>query len=94
MHVHLFIHSFNAAMRIAQVNDPEACVFLDDSVTNIKAAREIGWRSVLVGKVGRDSGSPIFSDHAELEVDRIHDIAEVLPEIFVDCTLLTASTAI
>lgn len=77
-------HSFDAAMRIAQVNDPEACVFLDDSVTNIKAAREIGWRSVLVGRVGRDCGKPIFSDHAELEVDSIHDIAEVLPEIFID----------
>lgn len=77
-------HSFNAAMRIAQISDPEECVFLDDNVTNIQAAREIGWRSILVGKVGRDNGRPIFSDHAELEVHRIHDIAEVLPEIFID----------
>lgn len=75
-------HSFHAAMKIAQVDDPEACVFLDDSVTNIRAAREIGWRSVLVGKVGRDCGKPIFSENAELEVDRIHDIADVLPELF------------
>jgi pyrimidine 5'-nucleotidase len=75
-------HSFHAAMKIAQVEDPEACVFLDDSVTNIQAAREIGWRSVLVGKVGRDCGKPIASENAELEVDRIHDIVDVLPELF------------
>jgi pyrimidine 5'-nucleotidase len=78
------VHSFNAAMRIAQVSDPEACVFLDDSVTNIRAAREVGWRSVLVGTVGRDNGKAIFSDHAELEVHSIHDIQHVLPEIFMD----------
>lgn len=78
------LHSFQAAMKIAQVDDPEACVFLDDSVTNIRAAREIGWRSVLVGRVGRDCGKPIMSENAELEIDRIHDIVEVLPELFVD----------
>ncbi|KAG7355924.1 NUDIX family hydrolase [Nitzschia inconspicua] len=76
-------HSFQVAMDIAQVDDPEACVFLDDSVTNIRAAREIGWRSVLVGKVGRDCGKPIFSENAELEVERIYDIVEALPELFV-----------
>jgi pyrimidine 5'-nucleotidase len=75
-------HSFDEAMKIARVDDPEQCIFLDDSVTNIKAAREIGWRSVLVGKVGRDCGKPISSDHAELEIDRIHEIATVLPELF------------
>lgn len=74
--------SFNAAMEIAGVNDPEACIFLDDSVKNIEAARKIGWRSVLVGKVGRDCGQPISTDHAELVIDRIHDIERVLPELF------------
>jgi putative hydrolase of the HAD superfamily/pyrimidine and pyridine-specific 5'-nucleotidase len=76
-------HSFRAAMKVAQVDEPEACVFLDDSVKNIQAAREIGWRSVLVGKVGRDCGKPIFSDHAELEIDRIHEIRQCLPELFI-----------
>jgi putative hydrolase of the HAD superfamily/pyrimidine and pyridine-specific 5'-nucleotidase len=76
------LHSFQAAMKIAQVDDPEECVFLDDSVTNIRAAREIGWRSILVGKVGRDCGKPVSSENAELEIDRIHDIEHVLPELF------------
>jgi putative hydrolase of the HAD superfamily/pyrimidine and pyridine-specific 5'-nucleotidase len=69
-------------MKIAGVEDPEACIFLDDSVRNMTAAREIGWRSVLVGRVGRDCGKPVSSDHAELEIDRIHQIASVLPELF------------
>jgi pyrimidine 5'-nucleotidase len=77
-------HSFDAAMKIAGVDDPEACIFLDDSLKNIEAARKIGWRGVLVGRVGRDCGKPISSDHAELEIDRIHDIRQVLPELFID----------
>jgi hypothetical protein len=40
--------------------------------------------SVLVGKLGRDSGMPISSDNAELEVSSIHDIANVLPELFAE----------
>ena len=65
---------------------PEECVFLDDSIKNIHAARQIGWRSVLVGRVGRDCGKPVSSDHAELEIDRIHEIETVLPECFVHTT--------
>jgi pyrimidine 5'-nucleotidase len=37
-------HSFDAAMQIAGVDDPESCIFLDDSIKNIEAARQIGWR--------------------------------------------------
>lgn len=75
-------HSFRVAMEVAGVDNPEKCLFLDDSLTNIRSARLIGWRSVLVGRVGRDCGSPISSEHAELEVDRIHDMRKVLPELF------------
>ena len=74
--------SFKAAMKIAGVTNPESCLFLDDSTTNIKAAREIGWRALLVGRVGRDCGKPISSEHAEHEIDKIHDLPIVLPEIF------------
>jgi putative hydrolase of the HAD superfamily/pyrimidine and pyridine-specific 5'-nucleotidase len=74
-------HSFETAMRVAGVEDPEQCLFFDDNLTNIEAARKIGWRSVLVGRVGRD-GKPVSSEHAELELDRIHQVKEVLPELF------------
>jgi len=36
----------------------------------------------LVGRVGRDCGTTISSEHAELEIDRIHDFPNVLPELF------------
>jgi putative hydrolase of the HAD superfamily/pyrimidine and pyridine-specific 5'-nucleotidase len=75
-------HSFRVAMRVAGVVNPECAMLLDDNLANIKAARCIGWRSVLVGRVGRDCGRPISSEHAELEVDRIHDLPSALPELF------------
>jgi putative hydrolase of the HAD superfamily/pyrimidine and pyridine-specific 5'-nucleotidase len=74
--------SFEAAMRIASVTNPEACVFLDDSVRNICAARQVGWRSILVGRVSRDTGQPITATDAEAEIDTIHDFPEVLPELY------------
>ena len=74
-------HSFEVAMKIAGVNNPEECLFLDDSIKNIHAARSIGWRSILVGLRGRDDGLPLSSEHAELEIERIHDIERVLPEL-------------
>lgn len=76
--------SFEAAMRIAGVTNPESCLFLDDSTKNIEAARAVGWRAFLVGRIGRDCGKPITSEHAEHEIDRIHDLPFILPEIFCD----------
>ncbi|KAL7530214.1 hypothetical protein ACHAXR_006162 [Thalassiosira sp. AJA248-18] len=76
------VSSFHVAMEKAGVDNPEACIFLDDSVKNIEAARTVGWRSVLVGKTGRDCGKLVTSEHAEHEVDRIHQLPEVFPELF------------
>lgn len=44
----------------------------------------MGIRSILVGLVQRDGGGvPKTSpDHAEHEIERIHDIPKVLPELF------------
>jgi putative hydrolase of the HAD superfamily/pyrimidine and pyridine-specific 5'-nucleotidase len=98
-------HSFQVAMKVAGVQDPERCLFFDgeymtyicyclsfwkvahsspDNTKNIHAARQVGWRCVLVGKIGRDCGTTITSEHAELEVEQIHDIPRVLPELFPD----------
>lgn len=74
--------SFEAAMNIANVTDPESCVLIDDSLSNINAAKEIGWRSVLVGRIGRDCGKAISSEYAEFEIGRIHDLSKVYPEWF------------
>ena len=83
-------HSFQRAMDIANIITTsnqylprQACLLLDDSVTNIEAARQFGWRACLVGKVGRDCGQRITSDDAELELDTIHDMEALFPELFV-----------
>ena len=75
--------AFEAAMAHAGVNEPECCLFLDDSMKNIAAARDVGWRSILVGTLGRDCGTKISTEDAEHEIDRIHDMPKVLPELFV-----------
>jgi len=77
------ISSFHIAMKKAGVVNVEECVFLDDSLTNIYAASQVGWRSVLVGTTGRDCGKRVTSEHAEIEIDKIHDMEKILPEIFV-----------
>ena len=76
--------AFEAAMRVVgiEAGHGESVVFFDDSTKNIEAARKVGWRSVLVGKVGRDCGTIISTAHAEHEIDRIHDMPKVFPELF------------
>ena len=76
------LHSFRAAMQCANVEEPEKCLFLDDSTKNLQTALEVGWRSVLVGTVGRDCGTKVGSPYAELEIGRIYEFERVLPEVF------------
>ena len=74
--------SFEAAMRIAKVTDPAACVFCDDSVKNIRAAKEVGWRTVLVGLYDRDTGARITCDAADAHIASLHELSAVMPELF------------
>merc|ERR1712194_287946 len=74
--------SFEVAMAEAGIKNPAACVFFDDSVKNIVAAKEFGWRTVLVGLKDRDSGAPITCDAADVHVSSLHMLPEVLPELF------------
>eukprot|EP00747_Dinoflagellata_sp_TGD_P139898 gnl/TRDRNA2_/TRDRNA2_175949_c29_seq2.p1 gnl/TRDRNA2_/TRDRNA2_175949_c29~~gnl/TRDRNA2_/TRDRNA2_175949_c29_seq2.p1 ORF type:complete len:384 (+),score=68.35 gnl/TRDRNA2_/TRDRNA2_175949_c29_seq2:124-1275(+) len=76
---------FEAAMEFAGVPPSKAagCVFLDDSVSNLKTAKKIGWRTVLVGLYARDTGALIECPEADVKVARIHDIREAVPDLFV-----------
>lgn len=74
--------SFEAAMRIAGVSNPAACVFCDDSVKNIVAAKQVGWRTVLIGLYDRDSGKPIHCNAADFHLASLHGLRSVLPELF------------
>ena len=74
--------SFEAAMRVAGVTSPQACVFCDDSVKNIVAAKAVGWRTVLIGLYDRDSGMPIHCEAADFHLASLHALRQVLPELF------------
>ena len=71
-------------MRIAGVEDPAACLFLDDSVSNMKAARAMGWTNVLVGTHARDGGELIVCEHADHIIRTVHDFEALAPEHFRD----------
>jgi len=75
---------FRHAMEVAGVPPEHAgrCIFLDDSEKNLKTAKEIGWRTVLVGLHARDTGAPIDCPFADVAVDRIHEIRGAVPELF------------
>ena len=47
--------AYKRAMAIAGVGDvdPSRCLFLDDSVSNMRAAKGVGWQTVLVGRHAR-----------------------------------------
>lgn len=56
---------------------PASCVFVDDSARNVAAARSVGMFTVLVGK-RREEVVP----GADLCVESVLDLTEVLPELF------------
>ena len=59
------------------------CLLLDDSVKNIITAKRMGWVTVLVGKVERDSGLPLPTPpEADHHLSSLHDLPSVLPSLF------------
>ena len=76
--------SFAAAMRIADASDPSQCLFFDDSVKNIKAARAFGWRTVLVGMIDRDTGDEIICEEAEVHIASLHELPDAVAKLFPD----------
>ena len=77
--------AFSCAMKVAGITDPFSCLFLDDSLKNISMGAKMGWRCILVGLKGRDCGKAVSSNGAaEHEISRIHELENVMPEIFVN----------
>ncbi|GMH76618.1 hypothetical protein TL16_g07144, partial [Triparma laevis f. inornata] len=76
--------SFVKAMEFAGISRENAggCVFFDDSVKNIKKAKEMGWRGFLVGRVERDTGEEVVCGECEAAMPEILDAREACPEIF------------
>lgn len=81
--------AYRKAMNIAGVTqDPAQCLFLDDSTSNMRAAKAVGWRTVLVGRHARDSGEFIQCEHADLAIDKVHQLRKVVPELFSSSTMV------
>lgn len=76
------IKAYEAAMRIAGVEDPSRCLFLDDSTSNMRAAKQVGWVNVLVGTHARDGGDLIVCEHADHIISTVHDFETLMPEHF------------
>lgn len=70
--------SFEAAMRIAGAADPTTCLFADDSIKNVVAAKKMGWLTVLVGLQDRDTGARIECPEADAHLASLRDIAQLL----------------
>jgi len=76
--------SFRAAMSFADAHDPSKCLLIDDSVKNIERAKSMGWKTVLVGKVSRDTGEPITCDAADVHVECAEQLENEMPSLFID----------
>mmetsp|Transcript_41505 Transcript_41505/g.56593 ORF Transcript_41505/g.56593 Transcript_41505/m.56593 type:complete len:232 (-) Transcript_41505:489-1184(-) len=74
--------AFQDAMRIAGVDEGHRCLFMDDSVKNIRTANALGWHTILVGLTSRDEGEPIVCPQADFSIQTIHEMPSVVPGIF------------
>ncbi|KAG2401438.1 hypothetical protein LR48_Vigan02g226900 [Vigna angularis] len=66
--------AFKIALHAANV-DPRRTLFLDDSVRNIAAGKEMGLHTVLVGKT-------VKSKEADYAVEFVNNVAQAIPEIW------------
>ncbi|MEN8172295.1 MAG: pyrimidine 5'-nucleotidase [Chloroflexota bacterium] len=67
--------AYQMALKLADIRDPQQCVFLDDSTRNLVPAQEMGIYTVLVGaKENHPSADRIISG--------IHELPRAVPEIW------------
>nr|ABR17203.1 unknown [Picea sitchensis] len=72
------IEAMKRAITIANV-DPQRTLFFDDNVRNIAGAKEAGLNTVLVG-------SSVKNEGADYALGSIHNVREVIPEIWIETT--------
>mmetsp|Transcript_150163 Transcript_150163/g.280043 ORF Transcript_150163/g.280043 Transcript_150163/m.280043 type:complete len:283 (+) Transcript_150163:76-924(+) len=74
---------FEAAMDIAGVSrhDSHKCMLLDDSASNLKTAKAMGWQTVQVGLYRRD-GSKLNCPAADFSLESLHELYATLPGLF------------
>jgi len=82
---------FEVAMAVAGVKPDEVskCMLLDDSTSNLKTAKAMGWSTVLVGLYGK-TGQKVDCPEADAAVDEIKEIRKTVPQLFVPKQLSTS----
>lgn len=68
--------AYQRALDLAGNPDPCACVMVDDSASNLRPARDLGFTTVLVGS----AGETVSDGH--LKIATIQALPEVLPELW------------
>jgi len=77
-----FERALDAVQRTDPHVDPADCTLVDDSWTNIRAAKAKGWRTVVCGKVSRYGECASGLAEADFAIESIHDLPTVLPDFF------------
>lgn len=67
--------SYQIAMKIAGVAQPEGCVLFDDLLANLDGAKEAGFTTVLVGENGRPN-------RADFHLPLIQDMKALMPQLW------------
>eukprot|EP00466_Bigelowiella_natans_P003625 jgi/Bigna1/53754/estExt_Genewise1Plus.C_230179 len=78
------IECYQHAMEIAKNGDPSLCYIVDDSWSNIKTAKKIGWNTALIGLKSRDGKDALkyMSDFADHIIADVKELPKIWPELF------------
>jgi len=71
--------SYKMAMEKAGTTDPFGCVFFDDVVDNLVAAKKAGMITVLVGAT-----TPSTDPSVDYTINEIHEFQSIFPELFIN----------
>jgi len=67
--------AYQLALQIAQVDAPQRCLYLDDSLLNLAAARKLGFYTVLVGQDGPEP-------QVDMSIREIKELRTKLPDLW------------
>jgi putative hydrolase of the HAD superfamily len=67
--------AYQLALQIAQVDAPQRCLYLDDSLLNLAAARKLGFYTVLVGQDGPEP-------QVDMSIREIKELRSKMPNLW------------
>jgi putative hydrolase of the HAD superfamily len=67
--------AYQIALQIAEIDEPQQCLYLDDSLVNLAAARKLGFYTVLVGQDGHEP-------QVDLSIREIKELRKKMPHLW------------